>query len=1145
MIPGVAVTLTSDSGTDKFDGVTSETLTTGPDGTVTAVVTDTKAETVKVTAETAKLKPVYGSPASITFVAGKDVPGPVTCPDPGKAGSHVSVAPDRVPADAKSISMATALVTDQYCNPVPGIEVTFSIPSTAKSVLTVTKGTTGADGVATATLSDGNVEAVPVSATIEDPMMLAGGPATVTFYDVTPPDAPTIEVANATTTAGTAEPGSTVTVTWPNGTTTKDVPTDPVTGAWTTPTPAGMPSGEVSATAKDPAGNVSDPTTAPLDTQVPGAPVIETANATTIGGTEPAPVDPDTKVTVTYPTATGPKTVTTEVNPDGTWSVPTPKDAVSGPVSAVATDPAGNVSQPGTADLDVTPPAAPIITTGNKSTIAGTEPAPVDPDTKVTVTYPTATGPKTVTADVNPDGTWSVGTPTDAISGPLSAVATDPAGNVSRPGVGPLDVDVPAAPVITTGNKSTIAGTEPAPVDPGTKVTVTYPTATGPKTVTTTVKPDGTWSVSTPTDAVNGPLSAVATDPALNVSQPGVGTLDVVAPDAPVITTANGKTTAGTAEPGANVLVTWPDGTTSGPVKADSTTGAWSVTTPSTMPSGTVSATATDPAGNTSKPGTAHLDTDPVGAPVFTTANATTTAGHAAAPLKPGSTLTITWPDGTVTKGIEVKDDGTFTTTTPTGMKSGNIKGVVTDRAGNDSPEGTAYLDTQVPGAPVITTANKDKIAGTEPAPVDNPTTITITYPTASGPKTVTTEVKPDGTWSVDTPTDAISGPIQAKATDPHDNTSPTTTAKLDVDVPAAPEITTANAQTIAGTEPAPVDEDTTITITYPTANGENTVTAKVNPDGTWSVGTPTDAISGPIYAVATDPAGNVSPESTHDLDVVVPETPVIAVANGTMIGGVEPGPVDPGTKITVTYPVAGGGTKTVTTDVNPNGTWSVQTPEDAVNGPLTVKATDPAGNVSPEAKATLDTVAPDAPRIDVANATEVAGKPGSAEPGSTITVTFPDDTVQKTYVRDDGSWSISTPKGMPSGEIKATATDPAGNTSKPSTADLDTVAPDAPVIKTADGDEVSGTAEPGSTVTVTFPDGTVKKTVVDGDGAWSIPTPKGMPNGTVTATATDPAGNVSAPATAQLVRVIVPAGGAALPASGLAGVAGMLVLTG
>ncbi|MCL2316507.1 MAG: hypothetical protein FWC46_05405, partial [Actinomycetia bacterium] len=33
--------------------------------------------------------------------------------------------------------------------------------------------------------------------------------------------------------------------------------------------------------------------------------------------------------------------------------------------------------------------------------------------------------------------------------------------------------------------------------------------------------------------------------------------------------------------------------------------------------------------------------------------------------------------------------------------------------------------------------------------------------------------------------------------------------------------------------------------------------------------------------------------------------------------------------------------------------------------------------------------------------------------------------------------------------------------------------------------------------------------------------------------------------ATAQLVRVIVPAGGAALPASGLAGVAGMLVLTG
>ncbi|WP_332606426.1 Ig-like domain-containing protein, partial [Acinetobacter sp. ESBL14] len=79
----------------------------------------------------------------------------------------------------------------------------------------------------------------------------------------------------------------------------------------------------------------------------------------------------------------------------------------------------------------------------------------------------------------------------------------------------------------------------------------------------------------------------------------------------------------------------------------------------------------------------------------------------------------------------------------------------------------------------------------------------------------------------------------------------------------------------------------------------------------------------------------------------------------------------------------------------------------------------------------------------------------------------------------------------------------------------IDTVAPNAPVLDPINAtDPISGTAEPGSTVTVTFPDGTSVQVPTDPTtGAWTTPNPGGLTNGeTVTATATDPAGNTSLP---------------------------------
>ncbi|WP_242512115.1 Ig-like domain-containing protein, partial [Staphylococcus aureus] len=91
--------------------------------------------------------------------------------------------------------------------------------------------------------------------------------------------------------------------------------------------------------------------------------------------------------------------------------------------------------------------------------------------------------------------------------------------------------------------------------------------------------------------------------------------------------------------------------------------------------------------------------------------------------------------------------------------------------------------------------------------------------------------------------------------------------------------------------------------------------------------------------------------------------------------------------------------------------------------------------------------------------------------------------------VNNDGNWKVPVPDGTTlnnGDEVTANETDEAGNTSTDTTATVtDTQAPDAPVINPVNtGDNtVTGTGEPGGTVTVTFPDGTTGTGTVDNDG--------------------------------------------------------------
>ena len=83
---------------------------------------------------------------------------------------------------------------------------------------------------------------------------------------------------------------------------------------------------------------------------------------------------------------------------------------------------------------------------------------------------------------------------------------------------------------------------------------------------------------------------------------------------------------------------------------------------------------------------------------------------------------------------------------------------------------------------------------------------------------------------------------------------------------------------------------------------------------------------------------------------------------------------------------------------------------------------------------------------------------------------------------------------------------------------DADTTAPDAPAdLADATNEDgtvtLTGTAEPGAVVDVTWPDGTTSQVTADENGDFSATSATAQPEGDITATATDASGNASDPA--------------------------------
>ncbi len=523
--------------------------------------------------------------------------------------------------------------------------------------------------------------------------------------------------------------------------------------------------------------------------------------------------------------------------------------------------------------------------------------------------------------------------------------------------------------------------------------------------------------------------------------------------------------------------------------------------------------------GNPSEP-----DTTPPNAPtnLQVSPDGKTVTGTA----EPGSTITLKDADGNTIGTGKVGSDGKFTIDLGTPLTNGEqITATATDPSGNTSQGGQVTApDLTAPDAPANLEVSPDgkTVSGTaEPGS-------TVTLKDADGNTIGTGKAGSDGKFTIDLGTPLTNGEqITATATDPSGNTSPGVQVTApDSTAPAAPEIVTVNDN--VGTEAGPLSNGQRTDDARPTFsgiseagtvitfydNGKPIGTATADATGKWSF-TPSTNLSEGNHAItttATDAAGNQSGLSqpiNFTVDLTPPDMPEATLnSTGTQITGT----AEPGSKIVITN---NAGVQIGTATADSNGNYIANLNPAQVNGEIiSVVASDAAGNQSsPALVNAADITAPAAPG-NLVVAEDGASVSGTAEPNSTIIIKAPDGTIiGQATAGPDGTFTIPISPAQTNGEALAvTATDGSGNTSPSGFADApDSTPPLAPenVVISADGTTVTGTAEPGSTVTIRENGVKVGEAVADDQGNFSVDLIPPKANGeALTADATDTAGN-------------------------------------
>ncbi|MDQ7253377.1 Ig-like domain-containing protein [Pediococcus pentosaceus] len=628
-----------------------------------------------------------------------------------------------------------------------------------------------------------------------------------------------------------------------------------------------------------------------------------------------------------------------------------------------------------------------------------------------------------------------------------------------------------------------------------------YNNDTGNLIGTTTVRADGTWSVSLPADLnlIDGEeLSAIQIDTKGNQSKP---TYRVVtgAVEAPQINqpTAGDRVVSGTGVAGDTVTAYFDDGSLIGSAIVNSD-GTWTISVPShaQLIEGTgIYAVQADQDGNqSSQTHTTVLPKAEVATPEITapTEGDRTISGKGTA----GDTVTVYFDDGTEIGSAVVSANGTWTVnvSSHSDLTAGDhIYAVQSDQDGNQSNQANT---TVLPKAEVATPEITAPTEGDRTISGKGTAGDTVTVYFDDGTKIGSAVVGSDGKWTVNVSShsDLTAGDhIYAVQTDQDGNASDkaNTTVLPKAEV-ATPEITTPTEgdRTISGKGTA----GDTVTVYFD--DGSVIGSAVVGSDGKWTVNVSSHAnlIAGDhIYAVQSDQDGNTSDKTNTTVlpkaEVATPKITAPTEGDRTISGKGTAGDT-----VTVYFD---DGTKIGSAVVGSNGTWTVNVSSHAnltAGDNIYAVQSDQDGNTSDKANTTV------LPKAEVATPEITAPTEGDrtisgkGTAGDTVTVHFSDGSViGSAVVGADGTWTINVPShsSLNTGDdIYAVQTDQDGNESDQAHATVKAREVASPTIKTPiEGDRtISGKGTAGDTVTVYFDDGTkIGSAVVDADGNWTV----------------------------------------------------------
>ena len=933
-------------------------------------------------------------------------------------------------------------------------------------------------------------------------------PGTLTAGDTTAPDAPTslLVSTDGSALSGRGEAGATVTVKNAAGVLIGSAVVDSNGLFSVALLPSQLNAQTLTVKQTDGAGNLSQPgTTLAPDLESPLAPTGVAINA---GGTV-VTGQGEAGTTVNVRDAAGTLLASGIVDPSGNFQVTLPNPQLTGAALQVQLVDGANHLSPVTSvlTLDRTPPAAltDLTITGDGVTLAG------HGEAGATVNVRDANGVLLGTTVVGTTGLFSVNlSPVPNNGQTLEVTQTDPSGNVSAATSLPApDISPPAVltDVVLNADGLTVTGHG----EPG--ATVFVRSAGGVVLGSGLVDSSGSFSLTLNTLQNNAQILTVnQEDPPGN--EGAAVTLiapDLVAPVDPSNLSLNisGLQLTGLGEARSTVTVTDAQGRVLGTaVVADN--GTFQVTlNAAQLNSQVLSVKAADAAGNLSAavPYTAADLTAPV--PVSNLAvapNGATLTGLGEA----GATVSVTNALGVVIGTGNVASNGTFSVPLAPGVTAGDALSVVqTDAALNVSPATSVTAPGNLaPNAPTGLVLSVDGLIVTGTAGAGT----LVTVRSLSGVQLGTALAGADGTFSVTLGTAQINGETLSVSASSSDglNSLPTQIVAGDTSPPAP--ITdyhlAANGITLTGRGEAGA------TVSVAGQGGVILGTVVVAADGTFTVALTPAQISGQVLSLdQTDAKGNESMAvSLTAPDLVAPSAPTgLSVSTS---GLVVSGTGEAGATVTVKN-VAGIviGTSVVQVD----GSFQVNLSTPQANGEkLAVTLTDASGNVSPAVQTSIDTTAPLA-LTGVAIAGDGATITGRGEAGATVVVRNSAGTsIGSVLVGDTGAFTLVLAVPLKNAEaITVTQTDPSLNVSPSigiTAPDLTPPAPLAGVAINSAGAVVTGTGEPGATVTVRDPGGVViGTTLVLSNGSFSVTltTPQ-INHQILQVQQADPPGNVS-----------------------------------